>query len=156
MPARPTRSLRPILYHHQLQTVILKLQPRQGPRNCAMSTRLIYLNEPAVLIVIPGDLRRHSVCCNPLHDDLVAPARDASCPDDLDLLPYTRVIATGGLITLAWLNLSQLSTQTTPSFWFCVPFLALLLRDINDNTTGLGMMSWLAPYIFISLYLQAD
>ena len=26
-----------------------------------------------------------------------------------------------------WLNFSQLSTQKTPSFWFCIPFLALLL-----------------------------
>ena len=36
-------------------------------------------------IVIPGDQRCRSVCCNPLPDDLEVPARDAPCPDDLDL-----------------------------------------------------------------------
>ena len=37
-------------------------------------------------------------------------------------LPHAHVIATGGLDTPAWLTISQLSTQKTPSFWFCLPF----------------------------------
>ena len=49
-----------------------------------MSTRLLRLHEPAVLIIIPGDPRRHCVYRNSLPDDLEAPVRKASCPDDLD------------------------------------------------------------------------
>ena len=38
-----------------------------------------------MLVIIPGDLRRPYACCNSLPDDLEAPAREASCLDDLDL-----------------------------------------------------------------------
>ena len=48
------------------------------------------------------------------------------------------------LDTPAWLTVSQLSTQTTPSLWFRVLFLALLLRDMDTETTDPGIL-WVRP-----------
>ena len=51
-------------------------------------------------------------------------------------LLHVHVHRTRGLDTPAWLTVSQLSTRNTPSFWFCVSFLALLLRDVDADATN--------------------
>ena len=45
-----------------------------------MSAQLLWLHEPAVLAMIPGDLRRHPICCNPLPDVLEASNVDDCAP----------------------------------------------------------------------------
>ena len=82
-------------------------------------------------------------------ENIVDEETGPSTKDRYTAPPPTLITLHGGYLTPAWLNFSQLSTQTTPSNWFCVSFLALLLRDLNGNTIGLGMTGWLAPYTFL-------
>ena len=49
-----------------------------------MSTGLLRLHEPAMLIITLGNQQRRYIYHRPLPVDLEAPVREVSCPDELD------------------------------------------------------------------------